>query len=227
MSIQIDWPSHFDSIRCIHFLPNEDRLPRLETELKRVGIFQSPVFSYKYTYKTIFDSYIRSKVRITCPTFNNFNRQDLVTNLLLAYYQIFKEAIGLKQKKIAVLEDDVVFTDDLDLLNESMKAMPDDWDYIHFDKLLNRTDKYRLAQSKPVNKYYNTYPGGYWGTCFTGFSTKAMELFCSLTENEFWPADCTLENRKPDTGISLKRYVPINQLVHQFGLDDHYTKLYF
>ena len=225
--MQIEWKNYFDAIRCFHFLPNVDRMDRLNKELDRVGILHNPIFQYKYTYKTVFDTYIRQVAHTTCPTFTNPERRDLMMNLLLAYYQIFKESLGLGLQKVVVLEDDVVFTPDLVLLDTYMKAMPSDWDYIHFDRVLNSGGIPQLSLSRPVSLYYCTYFGGHWGTGFTAFSTRAMELFCTRTEEDLWPADCVLENRDPDPGASLHRYVPTTMLVHQHGLKEYYTRLYY
>lgn len=42
----IDWKHHFDHIFCLHYVPNVDRKQRIESELKRVGILDSGIFSW-------------------------------------------------------------------------------------------------------------------------------------------------------------------------------------
>ena len=222
----VKWSDYFDQIYCVHYLPYKDRLLMVTNELEKVGILNSGIFRFKYTYHTKFDTYVRQNIRSSDPSFSSGPRMNLCISLTLAYYRMFKESLALKYSHIAMLEDDVVFTDDIQTIASTLSNMPCGWDYIHFDKMLNKGFAHLLNQGVQVNDYFNTYSGGYWGTAFTAFSSKAMSCFCDIIEQELLITDHVLENHNADRVSDLNRFVPSTFVCYQRFKYDYYTKLY-
>ena len=217
----IDWSKYFDAIYCFHYSGYANRKPVIDAELDRVGILHSGIFRYWYTARTPLDIKIRDMMKPTYPDFYN-ERAGIVMCLTLAYYMVCNAALQAGYKRILTLEDDITFTQELDYLKDTLDHLPEDWDYIHFDRVLNYRENKRLSTLQPEMYYDSNYTGGYWGTGCVGWSEKALQKAVDILTNEMWPADYVLENRDDDRLIDLKRYVPVGQLAYQNNVGPAY-----
>lgn len=63
---------------------------------------------------------------------NNSNLLNGELGILLTHYNIIKNAKNNNLENVLILEDDVVFQDDLKKIDEIMSLIPNDWDFIYF-----------------------------------------------------------------------------------------------
>ena len=113
----INWKKYVDHIYCIHYTPYSDRKERLEKELKRVGILDSDIFSWEYSYDM--------------PKFASNASQDLAYNHLLCYYN----ALYMGYEKVLILEDDIVFLKDINMIQTLLDNLPNEYDLCLFDHI--------------------------------------------------------------------------------------------
>ena len=213
----IDWSKYFDQIYCIHYLPNYARRKAIAQELERVGILDASVFKFHYTCPNIYDVLALPRV------FQQF-RNTTTANKSLAYYSIMLESEWLKYNHILILEDDVTFIPDLPKLKDILDHLPEDYDYIHFDKILSRSQEVRRNTMRQGSYYDSGYTGGYWGSGMLAFSYKAIRLAISYMVQALSPMDFLLENRDDNLLDPLKRYVPHETVVQQLLRTDEYKE---
>ena len=133
--ITIDWTKYVDVIYCLHFLPYKDRLNKIKTNLNYLDILDSPIFHWYYTYPNAFDEMIAHYINPTYPDYLNERRKKTL-NLNIAYHNMFREIQELGYNKVLIIEDDCTFIyGRKPLFIETLKHLPENWDYIQFDKL--------------------------------------------------------------------------------------------
>lgn len=147
----IKWDKYFDHIYCVHFLPYKDRLAKITSELKRVGILDSGIFSWQYTWDT--------------PFYDVLSRTSINKALSVGYmkcglsqYYCHKEAYDLGYDRILVLEDDISFLKDLDKIQEILEATPEDYDLVLYDNTGRNPAKYHQYREKnQINDFFCHY----------------------------------------------------------------------
>ena len=220
----IDWKKYVDAIYGIHFLPYKSRRVSFEVELDYMDILHNPIFKYHFTYPNVFD---RPIVDYYHPTFRDYNneRKSLVTNITLAYHSIFREAQELGYRSICIVEDDIRFLHDKQSWIQTLEHLPTEWDFIQFDKILNRENNHRLQTLQKGEWFHSNYTGGYWGSAFCFWSEAAINLAVELQEHEFIVSDYLLINRDDPRLDSFKRFVPAKHLMWQASQPEHYIEL--
>jgi GR25 family glycosyltransferase involved in LPS biosynthesis len=141
----IDWKK-FDRIYCIHYLPYTDRFRKCMSELERVGIKGSGVFSWRLTW----DSPIFDKLYEICDAAPSLG----CMKVGFSHYQCIKEAYELGFKRILILENDNIFLKDLDKLEEIMNDLPDS-DIVLLDKIPATYAGYDTAiKENKINEHF-------------------------------------------------------------------------
>lgn len=191
-TIMINWVDKFDQIYCIRFLPcKNDRDFRIQNELKRVGILDSGILSYKNTFLSPWQEVLRHTIPLK---HRGLQQKRGNFNCAYAHYEIYKEALGLGYKRILVLEEDIVFLKNLVLLQQIFDNFPD-YDVVLFDKFVYNPYEYiRDVQIKQniINNFFvtfnaqSTHYGS--GACYSVNST-AMNAFITQQERQFFAAD--------------------------------------
>ena len=149
----INWSKYFDRIYCLHFVPYTERKELLEIELERVGILNSNIFEYFFTYGNQQEEKFKQYVKKVRPQIE----KDKFINIPILYghYSIVKKAEKEKLKHILIIEDDIRFLKNLNLIEQIIKNRPQDANLILYDKFI--TNPNLIKQFKPVNNYYNTF----------------------------------------------------------------------
>lgn len=119
------WEDKFDAIYCIHYLQYTDKINKLISELDRVGILDTSIFEWHYTFKTPFAEELL-KIHPNLLTAG-------YVECALAHYSCCKQALSLGYKRILILEDDNVFLKDLDKLYDIVKKIPNNYDICFLD----------------------------------------------------------------------------------------------
>lgn len=222
----INWSNYFNQIYCIHFLPNKDRKSHIDAQFKRVGISDSGILKYHYTFPNKLERTILNTIPLAHQESYSTPRGILELSLSSAFYAIWQESLWLGYQHVLIVEDDAVFVD-TGSIQTALDHLPYDWDYIHFDNILCKRENYRLSTLNKGEFYHSNYTGGYWGTCMTAFSAQAMKIAIPIIEDKIWPADYVLENRDDDSLNVLKRYAYVYNIVHQIGQNARYNTILF
>ena len=147
----INWAKYFDKIYCINYIPYIKRKKLMESELKRIGILDSGIFEWQYTYENKlnknFEAYIKEK---------NHKYDDIINiSLMLGHYYAIRDAYTKGYKKILMLEDDARFLRDLDKIELILNNRPENANVILYDKFVRSYNS--AKQFKYINKYYSIF----------------------------------------------------------------------
>lgn len=181
-----DWKKYFDHIYCVHYIEYKEREEELKKELERVGILDSGIFSFKYTFSSPID-----KVLYESESFSRerFNKRFSIGayNLAKGHYDCMKESLGLGYKRVLFLEDDVAFLKDLEEITRILEASPHA-DIEMYDKVAIRGMWNEFKKKLPINKDYVGY-NLLWTTSCYSCNRKGMEHITTSQEKKFQVAD--------------------------------------
>lgn len=126
----INWGDICDRIVCLLYLPNKNRMPWCEIELKRVGIWDSGNFSFDYGVPSVFDSAIYEAFR------NRYNCQlkPHYLSYTMQYERVLEQSYAMGANRTLIIEDDCCFLKDLGKLKVALESMPSDFEVFQFDK---------------------------------------------------------------------------------------------
>ena len=188
----IDWSAYFDRIYCIHSVSVDNRIPRLEKELERVGILHSPIFQYRFTFPTRYDACILEK----CPE----SRTSYV-NLSMETLRILNESLYLGHKRIMIIEDDIAFLKDIGEIKSILDDIPDGYGIVQLDKGIQNQDldKWeRDLETRKINDHFVSSTHNFvYATCNVYTEEGMKDAIDSLEKNIIAPDFITKEIKKP------------------------------
>ena len=221
LTYMIDWKLQFDKIYCIHYFKQKERLPRISTELKRVGILDSGVFEWFYDYDSPFFKVIQKNSTPSKTTSWICDDQSFsYFKCSFSHYRIWKEVQAREYKRVLILEDDEVFLKDLNLLDAIVCDIPSD-DGIHL------LDKFSCCGQLPyianlqdkrhsVSNYFRSFDLSlklYSGGAYS-ISNSAAELFSQFYEDALIQCD-NIWNTKWFESTNLKKSFAIINACYQ------------
>ena len=113
----IPWKEHFDMVISLCHTGNKSRVPPLDQELRRVGlvpdlrVWSVPDPSERWLARRIWlDRFVRRAGYLNCT---------------LNHYRAMRAAYDLGKRRVLLLEDDIRFLRDLDVLAETVASTPD------------------------------------------------------------------------------------------------------
>lgn len=145
----------FDKIVCIHYLPYTERFENIKKELKRVGILDRPQFEFYYTIDNDFYKYVLDgipKEKLDAKRVNLANIKYTIDS-----FSLLKKLQFYGYEHVLILEDDIVFHEDIDFIKNIVNSTPDDYDVMNYDPeillldnelKLSRIDKNILVYDK-------------------------------------------------------------------------------
>ena len=190
MKSPIDWKNYFDHIYCLHYLPSRHKLPRLLGELERVGILDSGIFSLRETVPSPYDQIIFEKQKdpVCCPT-------PIFVNICLEVRRILYDAKHFGYQRILMLENDVAFLKDLEMLKCGLDMTPVGFGVVQYDKFVNPqfVDDYNWRlKNKSINEYYFSGSGGkvaYTSAACFGLFGVAIDEFLRVMDTRICATD--------------------------------------
>lgn len=216
-NVIIDWSKYVDAIYCLHYIPYDKRLGNLVISLNYFDILNSEIFDWYLTFPNVFDEIIANHINPTYRDFHNERRQ-LSINVSLAYHNMFRQIQELGLEKVLIIEDDCAFLQGRKkLLLDTLEHLPENWDYIQFDKVRAYRPEYAPFLKTLVDGewFCSNYTGGYWGTTFTFWSKKAIDIAVKKLETEMPISDHLLVNRNDSDLDGLNRFVPHYSFIYQ------------
>lgn len=148
----INWSKYFDKIYCLHFIQYSNRKELMQFQLNRVGILNSGIFEWKYTFKNelnqkLEQTFIKKR--------HKENEMTLNVSILFGHYNCIRDALRNNYKRILILEDDIRFLKDLNKIQQILQNRPQDANLILYDKFI--VEKEFLKQFNPINDYFSTF----------------------------------------------------------------------
>lgn len=204
MNTNINWNTYFEHIWCLHYLPYTDRYEHSLNEFKRLGILDSNIFEFKYTY----NNPLQVKIGFSnCLNFDGVMKNIIckqhnlgILNTTLAHYEIVKESLYRGFRRILIVEDDNIYLKDLDLMKSILDNIPGDFDMC----LLNRTNTLLSSEqfayitaNNSVNDYYSKLAcDGLVSFGGIVMNSVFMQTYVKSQEQVFRPADfaCQFSN---------------------------------
>lgn len=179
----IDWSRYFDRIICEFFLPNKDRFERLDHELTRIGIKNSPIFEYSFNVPSCFDNILwqaikkRPHLALLKPSY---------VNHLMQRERILRVSLMNGYQRILVLEDDIAFLRDPARIIDILESMPDGYEVYQMDKFLlpsNRSIWNKLEVDNRINKnWVSRVSGRFTSASCIAYTKVGMEEMLRIIE---------------------------------------------
>ncbi len=175
----------FDDIRCIHYLPYKNRLPKMRSELDRVGILCHPSFRWKLTYDSPFYEHLYKRIKHA-----DIKGDVPVFKASLAHYECIKEAYELGKEHVLIMENDIVFLKDVDRIAAIVSKMPMDYDIVLFDKFLHLDNSVYQdwVNHWSINDEYARF-SHLWSVGCYALTRRGMEHFITNQERMFNVSD--------------------------------------
>ena len=148
----VNFNSIFDHIYCLHYLPDSDRLPKLKSEFKRVGIDENAEnFSWVYDYPSPLLDLIFEDDRLNMSLAIRSSSRAYIKRVALKHYEITKDAYEKGYERILVLENDIRFHKDNEYILKMLTNMPDT-DIVMFDKMVASSFKESVKYKERVRE---------------------------------------------------------------------------
>ena len=146
----IKWREHFDHIYCVHFIPDEERLPSIMEEFKRVGILDSGIFSFAFTTPDPWEDRFAKAFPDLLDRGHASSKGFM--NLAWASIRTLREALGLGYRRILWLEDDIRFLKNLNDVEAGFRATPNTCHFAQYDKFMDNTSMTREEYLKMIEE---------------------------------------------------------------------------
>ena len=192
--VKIDWAGTFDKICCIHYLPYKERYGDIRRELDRVGILSSENFEWHFTVDNAWNVFLSNIL------LRNKLAWALTPSALcvaLEHYQIIKKFYEIGCDNVLILENDIVFLKDLDIVKKYMENIPSGADIALFDYFIHCDDvEFKRYRADAVNGYFARYDKLMAASCYM-LSRKAMSELIPLYEKFLYPPDIYTSIKAP------------------------------
>lgn len=208
----------FDKIYYIHLLEYDDRYNFIIDNVNKLNLE-----NYKICYTTSLNPLQSIIGEILCKIgvmqfWNDCNKGN-VLNELITLYNTVKIAYHKNLNSICILEDDIAFDyNNLDLLNDTMNNIPDDWEILRIHTIPHNNIHYLiddnlLTHDKPKVVHNWVYNDKYYfelnGTQCFALKRNAMEAFIRECEKLCAPIKTITETSRLSE-ITDKRFNPIS-----------------
>lgn len=132
----IEWNKYFDHIYCIHYKPHVERYDQLCNEFKRINLIDNSSFSFWFTDKE--------------------NKNNVLT-VSRKHLEVYDDAIKNGYQKILVMENDIRFLKDINIVEEYLNCIPNHYDLILFDYVYGfwENELKRIFNLRNESKYIN------------------------------------------------------------------------
>lgn len=205
----------FDKIYCLHLAEDTQRRENVLSEIKKINLENK--VNFWYTTKKPINSIIGNSIQTLHTGFydqvkekTNPNIYGAVFDCSYNHYSIIKQALLRGIESILIIEDDIVFNNDLNMLKSVVDNIPKDYDVLKLYSthnprlfmqlqytppeyaLIHDTDYFNrltVENQYEIGKYYK------YSTLCYALSKKGMEALVAIYEsNYFLPSDLCLDS---------------------------------
>ena len=181
----------FDKISLLTLSHRADRQTSMKQMLDYIGLEYnkdvSVVYGTTFPYnQLIMDAFNKAFYPKRC--FTKPNEIDCARN----HYGIVKAAYDMGCEHVLILEDDLCFTRDLDLLSNVIKSIPEDYDVLQFGGF-TADPRAKTILSHYPDKLWVKHPGILvWNASMYALSRRGMEYYIKFMDKFFTVADMPL-----------------------------------
>jgi GR25 family glycosyltransferase involved in LPS biosynthesis len=194
----------FDKVYCLHLVEAENRLDHLKNEFSRLGILQDV---------EIWWSCKHPKVLEICNFLHNTNQfywnglgNGGAFNCTREHYQMVKTAYLRGYNSICIIEDDITFTDDVELIKRVFNSIPNDYDILRISYHIRRG----LIYPSIPELFIEDDTMRLWGTQMYALSRAGMKYYIEYVDNNYCVADAPLYDVDAIQKYGLKNYLYFN-----------------
>lgn len=165
----------FDRKVVLYFTGNKDtRVPGMEQELKRVGLYGA---ERQWQFPSPLDKILIRGMR-HIPAIEKVG----YFNSSMGHYRAIATSYHLGCNNCLIFEDDVRFMKNIDMINECVKSIPDDYDVALLDCFFQRFEEgcvnssvmSEWRENRKVNEFWSEFDALYSLGCYS-LSRKGME----------------------------------------------------
>lgn len=142
----IQWEKYFDKVICINFNEFNVRRELMEFELKRVGLLDSPVFEWMFTFNGPYEKLFTQMLKDTGTHLTSAR-----VSCILGHLNALKKAYYSGCKRLLIIEDDERFLKKLDRIEQILDKLPEDYDLVYLDKFINGYNIVNKLMKTPQN----------------------------------------------------------------------------
>ena len=190
-----------------------DRHNFIKESLTKIGWCPDGWINFYYATPFPFNDIISYALTISGKgKFTKPNEYDCSRN----HYAMIKIAYDLGYEHILILEDDIMFYNNRQILKEYIKNIPDDFDVIQFGGFSADPVVYDTLDQlrKKGQLWYHNTDLKLWNCSMYMLSRKGMEYYIKFMDELFWVADGPLY-MSPKNNKILKTYIPTIPIVIQ------------
>ena len=201
----------FEKIFCLHLAEDVDRYNNINSIIKHFNIEDQ--FEYWWTCKkspinnpignnmdNLKDGYYENKIKTNPNVYGN------VFDCAYNHYSIIKQAYLRGLNSILIIEDDIQFTRNDEILSNLFEMMPKDYNIIKFYYSFDM-NKEKLKTIKYVDKSDPHFYNYDFSTLCYALSKEGMRIMIEEYENNFRSADVVLENIKKNDSKNDKYFI--------------------
>ena len=202
--IKTSFDTVFDHIYCLHDIPGDERMTKIKSEMKRVGIDDTAeYFSWVYNYQSPLLDLIYKDDRMNMdPVMKTPGRED-VKKTAMRHYNVIKEAYSVGYDRVLIMEDTIKFHRDLDYIDRLLHDIPGS-DVVMLDKMTCSAARDNIKYKEYVKGLPNEELYGdmkrsgvffIFPTCYA-LNRNAMARIIELQEKGLIPADTPLNDKE-------------------------------
>lgn len=203
----LNWEKYFDGIWCLDYIPHLTRKNQICKEFDRIGISKHINFKFHETFPSYYDKFLYEHLLKENKLDKNFTQTPGSLNASLGHYSIIKKSILYKYERILIIENDVRFLNDINIIENTLNNLPIDYNIILFDYFVH-CNMNEFKNYKKINNYYSEYNNLASTGCYS-LDLKAMQVFEHLYEEKIYPAD-VYTSKFDFRGILKKAFTPHN-----------------
>lgn len=180
--------NHFDAIYLLNLSSRQDKRIKMLKMLKNIGMLNCNDIYIQYATTFPYNDIIINAFNKTGKgRFTKANEFDCARN----HYSIIKQSYDLQLKNILIIEDDIQFINDFELMNKFIDAIPEDYDICQFCGFSadENIKKYLCGNNSPEIFWTKHRDIGLWNAAMYALSYRGMEYYLAFMDKFFWVAD--------------------------------------
>jgi GR25 family glycosyltransferase involved in LPS biosynthesis len=197
----------FEKIYCLHLSESKNRYNEVLKEFKKINLVNEVDFWYTCkkpinenignSIQSLHDKYYNKLMK------NNKYIYGAVFDCSYNHYSIIKQSYIRGFDSILIIEDDIHFNDNIELLNNIINNIPNDYDVLKF-----YNTKCLVNDNKASDDYFellneNNYKNYYHSTLCYALSRKGMETIIKEYETDFVASDIALNKIRLNKDIKF------------------------
>lgn len=219
--------TQFDKIYVISLITNKDRQEFIKYQMNELDI------DFEFIYGVDFYNlkYDISGNEINYPNlifdYTNLNNNTMF-GCTISHYKAILQAYYLNYNNVLIIEDDMCFNKDYNLLYDMLNNIPKDADFVTYDPRSNKKDIIlSILENIKLNKnnrYFKSNIDTFGAACFALMNRSTMELYINQQHNLLQMSDHVIYFYENTHNAPINKYISTNciiidQLTHNKNIE--------